>query len=357
MFSNSASAEDQLISDQSVDMTPEAIQSYQTLVQLSENDSYYWAQIAVNMVDELLSARLPENSILIASNPTSQIDRREFVLTLPGCEVYFEKLSAGSCKVLSLDVDGSYGEKVEAGRKPGLYSATSIENGWDVDRKPCGLITEEKNRLVAICDSVYESPSEAAEIVARRIYQAPMSGGALMVKDDGFDLHYTPGDKSFGGWKNYRKAVRPNEITEAHESALLLARTMYRAKDVKGVAWISEDGGSAVLTQAMTILSERGVKLPNHTAFLFNPTTPPDIALKAAQSIGLNLDSEFTVCRSFNIVGNGVGLATFNILKFIFTAYLTFLGWAALFGFLPDVVPEGIMRLLIDLQERLNGFF
>jgi len=362
MFSNSASAEDQLNSDQSVDMTPEATQSYQTLVQLAENDSYYWAKIAVSMVDELLSGRLRENSILIASNPTSQADRHEFVLTLPGCKVHFEKssaghCSAGSCKVLSLDVDTSYGESVEASRKPGLYSATRIEDGWDVDRKPCGLITEEKNRLVAICDSVYESPSEAAEIVARRICQAPMSGGALMVKDDGFDLHYTPGDKSFGGWKNYRKAVRPNEITEAHESALLLARTMYRAKDVKGVAWISEDGGSAVLTQAMTILSERGIKLPKHTAFLFNPTTPPDIALKAAQSVSLNLHSEFTKCRSFNIVGNGIGLATYNILKFIFTAYLTFLGWAALFGFLPDVVPEGIMRLLIDLQERLNGFF
>ena len=357
MFSNSASAENRLNSDQPVSMTSEATRGYQKLVQLAGSDNSYWAQIAVEVVDELLSGRLPENSILIASNPTSQIDRREFVLTLPGCEVHFERLPAGLCKILSLEVDTSYGERAEAGGNPGLYSASRIEDGWDVDRKPCGLIAEEKNRLVAICDSVYKSPSEAAEIVARRICQAPMSGGALMVKDDGFDLHFTPGERSFGGWKNYQKAVRPNQNTEAHESALLLASAMYQAKDVKGVAWISEDGGSAVLTQAMTILSERGVKLPNHTAFLFNPTTPPDIALKAAKSIGLNLDSEFTVCRSFNIVGNGVRLATFNILKFIFTAYFTFLSCAALLGFLPDVLPDGIMRLLLDLQVRFDGLF
>ena len=362
MFSNSASAENRLNSDQPVNMTPEATRGYQILVQLAGSDNYYWAQIAVEVVDELLSGLLPENSILIASHPTSETDRNEYVLTLPGCKVHFEKSSAGLCsvdfcKILSLEVDTSYGERAAAGGNPGLYSASRIEDGWDVDRKPCGFIAEEKNRLVAICDSVYKSPSEAAEIVARRICQAPMSGGVLMVKDDGFDLHFTPGERSFGGWKNYHKAVRPNQNTEAHESALLLASAMYQAKDVKGVAWISEDGGSAVLTQAMTILSERGVKLPNHTAFLFNPTTPPDIALKAAQSIGLNLDSEFTVCRSFNIVGNGVRLATFNILKFIFTAYFTFLSCAALLGFLPDVLPDGIMRLLIDLQVRFDGLF
>lgn len=94
MFSNSASAENRLNSDQPVNMTPEATRGYQILVQLAGSDNYYWAQIAVEVVDELLSARLPENSILIASNPTSQIDRREFVLTLPGCKVYSEKSSS-----------------------------------------------------------------------------------------------------------------------------------------------------------------------------------------------------------------------------------------------------------------------
>lgn len=361
MFFNSASAENRLNSDQPVIMTSEATGGYQKLVQLAGSDNSYWAQIAIEVVDELLSGRLPENSILIASNPASQIDRREFVLTLPGCKVHFEKSSAGLCsvdfcKILSLEVDTSYGESFEAGRTPGLYSASRIEDGWDVDRQEYGLLTEKEDRLVAICDSVYKKPSEAAVIVARRICQAPMAGG-LRVKTNGFDLHFTPGERSFGGWKNYHKAVRPNQNTEVHESALILARAMYQAKDIDGVAWISEDGGSAVLTQAMTILSERGVKLPNHTAFLFNPTTPPDIALKAAQSIGLNLDSEFTVCRSFNIVGNGVRLATFNILKFIFTAYFTFLSCAALLGFLPDVLPDGIMRLLIDLQVRFDGLF
>ena len=93
MFSNSASTEDQLISGQPVSMTSEATREYQKLLQLAENGSYYWAQIAVDMLDELLSGRLPENSILVASNPTSQTDRDEFVLTLPGCRVYLEKSS------------------------------------------------------------------------------------------------------------------------------------------------------------------------------------------------------------------------------------------------------------------------
>jgi len=340
---------------QDTNMSPEATRAYHELRTLAQDDRNYWAQVAVEVIDNLLSDTLPENSILITPNKTQIKDRDEFVLTLPGCKLFYEMSPSGHCQILALGVDSCYGEKVEASANPGLYSATRIEDGWDTGLQQYGRLTEKEDRLVAICDSVYDSPADAAVIVARRICQAPMAG-ALRIKNKGFDLHFTPGERSLGGWKNYRKAVRPNQNSEVHDSALLLARTMYQSKDIDGVAWISEDGGSAVLTQAMTILSERGIKLPKHTAFLFNPTTPPDIALKAAQSIGLNLDSEFTKCRSFNIVGNGVGLATFNIVKFIFTAYLTFLGWAALFGFLPDVLPDWVMSLLIDLQNRIDLF-
>jgi hypothetical protein len=131
-----------------------------------------------------------------------------------------------------------------------------------------------------------------------------MSGGSFRVDSNGFDLHYTPGEKRLGGLKNYRNAIRPNQNAELHESALLLAKTMYQARDIKGVAWISEDGGSGVLTQAMTVLAAQGVKLTNHTAFLFNPTTSPNIAVKAAHEIGLKLDRKFTKVRMFNVVGN-----------------------------------------------------
>ncbi|MBQ0789847.1 MAG: hypothetical protein KBT50_04440, partial [Cycloclasticus sp.] len=114
----------------------------------------------------------------------------------------------------------------------------------------------------------------------------------------------TPKLGSLGGLKNYKKAINPNSNTDVHASALLLAKTMYDARKVNGVRWVSEFGGSAVLTQAMTILAAQGIKLDKHYVFLYRPTSAPNKALEAAQAVGLKLDRKFSNPHMFDVIGN-----------------------------------------------------
>ncbi|MFA7554495.1 MAG: hypothetical protein WCY88_09625 [Spongiibacteraceae bacterium] len=62
------------------------------------------------------------------------------------------------------------------------------------------------------------------------------------------------------------------------------------AKKISGVAWISERGGSGVLTQAMQILKERNVnfKASDHHVFFSQPTTNLVKAETLARDVGLS---------------------------------------------------------------------
>ena len=308
MLSNSAPAQDVVIAGQHsgkpVKITPTAKPVYDQLVKLARDGNNYWAEITVKAINELAAGRLHQNNIFVKPGAVHRDGTEEFVMILPGCKVTCEKLDADGFRILHFKADVHYGELIESGKKPGLYTARKEGSNWKVKPQKRGQVKQEKDRLVAISDSGYKNPDLAAITAAPRIGEAPMSGGSFRVDSNGFDLHYTPGERRLGGLKNYRNAIRPNQNAELHESALLLAKTMYQARDIKGVAWISEDGGSGVLTQAMTVLAAQGVKLTNHTAFLFNPTTSPNIAVKAAHEIGLKLDRKFTKVRMFNVVGN-----------------------------------------------------
>lgn len=307
MFSNTKARGELVIAGQNsgkpVKITPQAEPIYRELVKLAKSSKNYWALITVNAINDMAAGRLHQSNIFVKPGAIHQSGVEEFVMMLPGCKVICEKLDSDGYKILGFEADLQYGELINDAIKPGLYKATN-NNGWSTIPQKHGRIEEEKDRLVAICDSGHKGPNWAATTAAPRIGEAPMSGGSYRVNSNGFDLHFTPGEKRIGGLRNYRNATRPNQNAELNESALLLARTMYKAKDTKGVAWISEDGGSGVLTQAMTILAAQGVKLPDHTAFLFNPTTSPNEAVKAAHAVGLKLDRKFTKTRMANIVGN-----------------------------------------------------
>ncbi|MFV8781109.1 hypothetical protein ACNKU7_01690 [Microbulbifer sp. SA54] len=60
---------------------------------------------------------------------------------------------------------------------------------------------------MAISDSGYNEPNDAAMTAAPRVADTPMSGGGFRVDSNGFDIHYTPGEKRIGGLQNYRKAI------------------------------------------------------------------------------------------------------------------------------------------------------
>lgn len=310
MFSNTAPRGELVIagnhSGKPVKITQNAEPVYRELVKLAKSSKNYWAQITVKAINELSAGRLHQNNIFIKPGAMYRDGVEDFVMILPGCKVTCEKLASDEFKILGFEADLNYGALINQQQKPSLYEAKkdNTRNRWVARRQPSAKIKTEKDRLVAISDSGYEDASDAARTASPRVADAPMSGGGFRVDSNGFDIHYTPGEKRIGGMKNYRRAIRPNQNELLHESALLLARTMYQAKDIQGVAWISEFGGSGVLTQAMKILADRGVELKKHTAFLYNPTTSPNEAAKAAHALGLKLDRKFNKTKMMNIVGN-----------------------------------------------------
>ncbi|MCQ3828652.1 hypothetical protein HXX02_04290 [Microbulbifer elongatus] len=283
--------------------------TYHELVKLARRGNY-WAQITVNGIHELTAGRLHQNNIFIKPDALNKGGSEQFVAIFPGCKVTVEKLPSDTYKVLKLEANLQYGELIKTAQKPGLYKAELKGGGeWKVSPHKKAVISNEKNRSVAICDTGYDGPGDAAESASLGLAATPFTGGAIRVNGDGFDMHYTPGEARIGGLRNYRAAIRPLKIDSLHESALLLAGTMYQSRDIQGVGWVAEYGGSAVLTQALRILADRGVKLTKHTAFFYEPTTPPNQALKAAHDVGLKLDRKLSKANFLNVVGNSGQLA------------------------------------------------
>lgn len=106
------------------------------------------------------------------------------------------------------------------------------------------------------------------------------------IRNGGCDLHYTHGTKSFG------RLIRYSALTNdrARQSAVLLAETMANAKDLQNIHWVSDHGGSVVLTQAMQILVDRGVTLQHHSIFLQDCKSSPGEAIRLARSLKVTMD-------------------------------------------------------------------
>ncbi|ROS00197.1 hypothetical protein EDC56_2835 [Sinobacterium caligoides] len=287
----------------SVTITPQAEPIYHEMVKLARRGNH-WAQLSVNGINDLAAGRLHQNNIFIKPNSPCRGGTEEFFVILPGCKLTAEKQPDDTFKVLHLEANLDYAELQKEELRPGLYSAEVTDGAWSAKYQAKNKIKNSEFRLVAITDSAHESPDSAADKCFPRITAMPTSGGERQVNAKGFDMHYTPGEKSIGGLKNLKQSISPEKISDIHESALLLAQTMYKAKNIQGVAWISEFGGSAILTQALAILAHQGIKLDSHTAFLYRPTTSPNKAYQAANAVGLTFDRKFSKTHALDVIGN-----------------------------------------------------
>lgn len=172
----------------------------------------------------------------------------------------------------------------------GTYRASLMPetNEWRASYVRNGQVDSQAGRLVAVADSSYESANEAAN------YSIPgaltfFGNNTSAVRQGGCDLHFTPGPKQLGGLFRYDSL----SIDSCRSSAVHLAATMEAARDIKSVAWVADFGGSAVLTQAMQILADKGVSLEGHTLYLHRPRTSPAKALKLAHQLKLSLNKKF----------------------------------------------------------------
>lgn len=315
MFNYTPASTDKLIAGRHfgkrITITPQAEPIWNELVKLA-NQGNYWAQMSVNGIKQLAAGRLSQKNIFVKPGCTHRGGTEEFVVILPGCRVTAEKLPNDSYKLLHFQADLNYGALIEQGQAPGLYEVKHHKKRWRATPRRDGRIEKRTQRTVAISDSGYVDHLDAARRVGEYISGggavAGMAGGRIIKSPGdggGFDLHFTPGKKRIGGFENYRNAVNPLNDGRLHESALLLARSIYMARDIEGVCWIAEFGGSGVLTQALRILADRKVKLKSHTAFLYRPSTSPHEAQKAMHAVeGLESDRNFKESNALDYIGN-----------------------------------------------------
>lgn len=274
---------------------------YDQLLKIARSGNY-WASTTVLGIKSLTSSRLGKDNIFVKPSNMMMNGIEEFYVVLPGCTATIRKFSNDDYLLAALTVDTSYFQKHAQCQKPGLHTAFH-EDGWKTAPIINGKLKDEE-RLVAISDGAYENPKTAANSAAPRIANAPGYSSSNKFDRNGFDIHFTPGNAPLGGTVNFLTAIAPLSNTDTLTSAITLAKTMYHAKDLKGICWASELGGSAVLTQAMKILVDQGVTLPNHSAYLFQPTTLPSTTIKLAHQLNLSLDPKFMTTAAFDIIGN-----------------------------------------------------
>ena len=207
---------------------------------------------------------------------------------MPGVTATLEDRDDGTYIVKGLRADQNYMQMQEDKQKPGLWRVGS-KVGGEPEFQSDGNILREKFRPVVISDISSDDPGDIAA-VARDDLSSVDTTVQRMVNSSGFDLHHTPGEGSIIGLKPAVQAIATNVSQAITESATLLANTMYRARNIDGVLWFSDWGGSAVLTRALQILDHgQNTKLDKHAIFLNRPTSNSSEALGLAKKLRLTL--------------------------------------------------------------------
>ncbi|MDN3638732.1 hypothetical protein QWY82_07925 [Simiduia curdlanivorans] len=283
-------------------ITPQAKPIYDELYRLAKRNNY-WAQVTIKGIQDLAAGRLHKNNIFVHPGSRRRDGREEFVVVLPGCKVTAEKLDTDGYKLLFFEADSNYFDVTKVEQRPSMYSVSKVRDNWAANLSKSGKIRDGEDRVVAIGDSNNSQVSDAIEVAAIAAGSTPSYGGDV-INRKGFDYHFTPGVRSLGGLKNLRNALRPTDNMAINDSALMLAKSMYDARNQEGVLWVSERGGSAVLTQALRVLADQGLKLNKHSIFMVEPNTSSDDALKQAHRLQMKLGREVSKVGFLNVVGN-----------------------------------------------------
>ena len=212
-----------------------------------------------------------------------------YKMVLPGCVAYFHKNAQGCFYIYHLEANFEYLDLQRKGAKPGLHRVENKDRQWMTEFAENGQIKTSPGRVVAISDSG-SSLEEAVGAVVPVITSAPEIGESKKaLKLDGFDLHFTPGKTRFGGMRNRIQAAQPETTSSLNESALLLANTMQYAVKTKMVSWITQGGGSGIMTQALQILKDKNIDFSGteHQIFFSGITTNLVKAEQLARDLGL----------------------------------------------------------------------
>jgi len=223
----------------------------------------------------------------------------KYYVFLPGLKATVVRWMNDQFCIMELVMDENYYRaKDVGGTRMGLYR---VEKGrsdaWRSTYVNDGQVKSQSGRVVTVADAKYGTANDAAKFSVPGALEF-LGNNTSAVRAGGCDLHFTPGANRLGGLHCYN----PLAVNGSRASAVHLARSMESARDIKFVSWVADFGGSAVLTQAMQILVDKGVTLEGHTVYLHRPRTSPAKALRLAHELQLNINKEFAD-TGFNLRG------------------------------------------------------
>lgn len=282
----------------------QALPIFNDLVKLSRSGNH-WAGIIVKAITGLSAGKLHLDNIFIEEKKSLAYGKGAFHLVLPGVTASLDELPNGSYILQHIKTDTNYQILQEQSQKPGLWRVRNKIN-LKPELQKDGMILNKEYRPVVISDMATSDAIKISKIARNDLIK---TDGTIknMVRDHGFDMHHTPGGSAIIGLKKAKKALSSSKDKDIVQSAMLLANTMYKARNINGVLWYSDWGGSAVLTRAMQILhKEKGIKLDKHSIFLNRPTSSPKQAIELAEMLGItpNADGKNTGLHPSEIRGH-----------------------------------------------------
>lgn len=256
--------------------------AHRALVNMARSGNH-WARLCVNYINALTSRKMP--TVFVREGAKTPDNRQIYVLLVPGLRMEFSQHANSDFVIHGLSLDDSYRKLQEKQKRPGFFRVMKRTDG-DYQGELVDRITADKDRVVAISD--YSENADSAAIKCARA--AKQTRDSYTIDRRGFDMHFTPGEARFGGLMPL-KSRSPERSQVFRESAYLLAKTMAESRKVEGVYWITEGGGSGVLTEALRILKAQKVdfKGTDHHVFFSGPTT----SLVKAQNLAYDLSLGF----------------------------------------------------------------
>lgn len=257
------------------------------LLQSAAKQGFYYPMLALKQLNSLSAGPLGKHNVFIPNiNDSRAHTLQMFCMYLPGIKATIERRSNDTYTITQLEMSDGYAQIGKGDDRPGIYAVSKRDNKYTAKYKSNDRITPEDKRVVVICDGGYVEPNKAAEDAAGRLKE---TAGQHEAVSSEFDIMYSAIGQKLGGMRNYD----PTAITASYASASILANAMIQAQNKKQVRWISEFGGSAVLTQAMHIVAQQNVRLENHIAYMFKPATDPTQAARLAHKVGFMIGRDF----------------------------------------------------------------
>lgn len=292
-----------------VSIAPAYREAYRNLKILA-GDGNYWALLAVHEINSLLSSNVFKPNVYTHLEAGTN-GYKVYKLALPGCTVYAHKQASGFF-IYRIDAGSSFHDLQKGKEKPGLHSVAMSEQGeWQPNFVANGRVNQESGRLVAVSGQ-NKDIRDAIEKSVDAMTASSVHMDDLTLR--GFDLHFTPVEEQTDNQESNRKiAANPETSQVFRESALLLAMSMERVKNIKMIRWVTEGDGSGVMTQAMQILKDKQVSFEGskHKVFFSGISTS---LVKAEQlSRDLKLDTaRYSHSRNYLVPGQLFGAGLFS---------------------------------------------